>query len=384
MAKTREFDYELPRELVAQRPVVRRGQCRLLVLHRESGETQHRRFYHILDYLRPGDLLILNNTKVIPALLEARRQTGGRVEILLIKETEPEYPKPTCPDRPGSPSKAGLPGFCLTGSQARWEVLAKSRGRLREGEVVSVAEGEIKVTLLKRVKNGRWLAALSAPTGRPHGPAELPLKEVIEKFGRAPLPPYIKRKTRDRDLEKLDRRRYQTVFAKTPGAVACPTAGLHFAHTLLKKIEAAGTKIAYLTLHTGPGTFQPIRTEEIEGHRMEPEYYSLPEETARAVEATMARGGRIFAVGSTSVRVLEVMARKRRWEESQGWTDLYIYPSFKFKAVDAMITNFHLPKSTLLLLVSAFAGQEQILACYEEAKNEGYRFYSYGDAMLIL
>ena len=375
MVKTEEFDYELPRQFIAQRPAARREYSRLLVLHRESGEVHHRQFYQLLNYLRPGDLVVLNNTKVIPALLEARRQTGGRVEILLVTETNPEDHEASHPDRPRG--------------EACWEVLVKSRGRLKEGESLSVADGKIKVTLIKRLKSGRWLAELSAHTGRANGAAELPLEEAIEKFGRTPLPPYIKRKTPHRNLKRLDRRRYQTVFARTPGAIAAPTAGLHFTHSLLKKIEAAGTKIAYITLHTGPGTFQPIRTEEIEAHSMEPEYYFFPEETARAVKVTTARGGRIFAVGSTSVRVLEEMARKRRWEESEGWTDLYIYPLFEFKAVDAMITNFHLPKSTLLLLVSAFAslhgqGREQILACYEEAKRKGYRFYSYGDAMLIL
>jgi S-adenosylmethionine:tRNA ribosyltransferase-isomerase len=338
------WDYDLPAHLIAQEPCAPRDQSRLMVVNRAAGTLAHHVFQELPDRLRQGDLLVLNDTRVVPARLLGRRaRTGGRWEGLFLR---------SLPD--GS-----------------WELLCQTRGRLREGEIIQVDPGPLELRLLGRSPEGWWLAQPSEP-----GPP-LPL---LEQYGQVPLPPYV-RKGR---AGAADRERYQTVFARQPGAVAAPTAGLHFTPAVFEALQQHGIGWCFLTLHVGLGTFQPLQEEDITRHHMHREWGELPAATADAITSCKARGGRVVAVGTTSVRVLETVATSGPIRPWSGETALYIYPPYEFRAVDALITNFHLPRTSLLLLVSAFAGIELIRRAYMTAMEQAYRFYSYGDAMLIL
>ncbi|HHT9126905.1 MAG TPA: tRNA preQ1(34) S-adenosylmethionine ribosyltransferase-isomerase QueA [Candidatus Brocadiia bacterium] len=352
-----DFDYELPHELIAQHPLPVRDESRLLVLNRKTGNIEHRKFFNIVEYLNTGDVLVLNDTKVIPAKLIGKRQTGAKVEALLIKQD----------------------------NNGNWHAMLNTNAKLRIGEEIIFEDGAIRGTLADRPQPKGWIIHLESlqPSALSPQPCTL---DVLSRVGRIPLPPYIKRVVSDeqRAMSNEDRERYQTVFAQKEGAIAAPTAGLHFTDTLLDKIKCRGIEIVFVTLHVGPGTFLPIEFEDIEKHVMQREYYEFPEKSASVISQAKKEGRRIIAVGSTSCRVLEATARSGTTEVSSGWTNLFIYPPYRFKVVDVLITNFHLPKTTLLLLVSAFAGRKEILTAYEIAKKERYRFYSYGDAMLII
>ena len=334
--KTSLFQYELPPDRIAQQPSDRRDSSRLLHLPRRRGKPWHGSFRDLPGRLRPGDILVLNDTRVRPARLVGRREaTGGRVELLLVR-------------RNGD----------------AWHALGKAGGKVRDGEALRF--GRLRGRLLGRTATGEWRVALEAS------------EEDLGRLGSLPLPPYI---LRPDGPTPRDRRRYQTVFAEPEGSVAAPTAGLHFTRSLLGRLGRAGVEIRRLTLHVGPGTFRPIRSDRVEEHAMDPEPYAIPAATARAVERARAAGRRVIAVGTTTTRALEAFARDGR---RRAETDLFIRPPFEFRLVDGMITNFHLPGSTLVCLVAAFAGRKRILRTYEEAAGAGYRFYSYGDAMLIL
>ncbi len=338
------FDYELPPDLIAQEPAERRDQSRLMVLDRAAQSIAHHHFPDALQYLQPGDCLVLNDTKVIPARLRGRLQrTGGKVELLLLRQL----------------------------SGPRWEALGRPGRRLRPGAQVAFGEGEATATVLERRGDGTLLVRLEH---------EGPLAEILDRVGEMPLPPYIKRP----EPRAADRERYQTVYAAVEGAVAAPTAGLHFTQELLAQAQACGIRLARLTLHVGLGTFKPVAVDRVEDHRMHAEWYELSEAATRAINDTRAAGGRLVAVGTTSVRALESAWRGDSVVAGSGWTDKFIYPGYGFGATDVLLTNFHLPRSTLLMLVSAFAGREFVLRAYEEAKRLRYRFYSYGDCMLIV
>jgi S-adenosylmethionine:tRNA ribosyltransferase-isomerase len=337
------FDYVLPRELIAQHPERERDRSRMMVLDRASGRLEHHVTADLPEILGKGDLLVANDTKVFPARLFGRRSTGGVVEALFLGE------------RGG-----GL-----------WEALLKARGRLKTGEVLSFGAGELEGTLEARPGPGRWLVRFS-----PH----VPVWDRLEHLGRVPLPPYIKRDRKGDRRDREDRERYQTIFAEKRGAVAAPTAGLHFTEDLIARLVRAGVEVRALTLHVGIGTFLPVRTDRVEAHTMHGERYEIPGETHDALRRARS-AGRVVAVGTTTVRALEAFARSGI---ARGETDLFIYPPFEFRLVQALLTNFHLPKSTLLMLVAAFVGRERILDAYRVAVEKRYRFYSYGDAMLIL
>jgi S-adenosylmethionine:tRNA ribosyltransferase-isomerase len=339
-----EFDFHLPEELIAQSPPPRRADSRLMVLDRETGELEHRRFSDLTEYLRPGDVLVINDTRVRPArLIGMKKETGGRVEILLLKPL----------------------------GEDRWEVLAKPARRLKPENTVLFGNGELRAVVEGEsdVAGGRIVRLTYEAED---------LEALLERLGEMPLPPYIRKRLEDPE-------RYQTVYARAVGSAAAPTAGLHFTPELLEEIRGKGVDIASVTLHVGLGTFRPVTAERVEEHRMHAEYYEVDEEAAERIRAARKRGGRVVAVGTTSVRTLETVAGLHgEIVPAKGWTDIFIYPGYRFRAVDALITNFHLPRSTLLMLVSAFASRRQILAAYEEAVNRRYRFFSFGDAMLIL
>lgn len=340
--KTSDFDYHLPESSIAQTPVEPRDSSRLLVLHRDSGDLEHRLFRDVADYLNPGDLLVLNQTRVIPARIFACKETGGRVELLLLRRRDP-----------------------LT-----WEALVGGKG-LRVGKQVQVEDGP-SAEILEILEGSERLIRFSEP-----------IEPYFPKVGHVPLPPYIHEKLNDPE-------RYQTVYAKDPGSAAAPTAGLHFTPRLLEELQVKGVRIAYVTLHVGLDTFAPVNEENPEEHKIHTEWCELSQVTADLINQTRAASGRIIAVGTTSVRTLESAAQPLTANSQKlvsaftGPTSLYILPGYQFRVVDAMITNFHLPKSTLLMLVSAFAGREKILQTYEAAVREGYRFFSFGDAMLII
>lgn len=340
-----EFDYELPLERIAQEPLPERDASRLMVVARRTGVLRHHSFRDLADLLRPGDLLVVNRSRVFPArLLGKRPKSGGRVEVLLLGPV---------------------------GSGDRWEALVRPGRRLRVGDGVRVGP-DLSVLILSAAQgaDGRRLVRLEA-AGDPW--------QVIERLGHVPLPPYVTRPDRP-----ADRERYQTVYAREPGSVAAPTAGLHFTPALLARLQARGIERAEVVLHVGPATFRPVRVQAVEEHRVEPEPFEIPEGTARGIAATRQRGGRVVCVGSTTVRALETRARPDgRVDAGPGRTDLVILPGFEFRVTDALITNFHLPRSSLLLLVAAFAGRKPVLDAYAEAIRLGYRFYSYGDAMLL-
>jgi S-adenosylmethionine:tRNA ribosyltransferase-isomerase len=342
--RTDFFDYDLPPHLIAQEPCAERDQARLLVVRREDATLSHHIFLDLPDLLNPGDLLILNDTRVLPARLLGRRsRTGGKWEGLFLREH---------PD--------GL-----------WELLSQTRGRLTEGESIEVEPGPLRLELVRKTPQRHWLVQPSEA-----GTA----LELLVRHGQVPLPPYI-RKGR---AAVADQQRYQTVYADKPGAVAAPTAGLHFTPRLFERLRARGIEVGHVTLHVGLGTFQPIQVEDVTQHRMHCEWGELPALTANAIDDCRQRGGRVVAVGTTSVRVLETVAATGPLRSWSGETELFIYPPYQFRAVDALVTNFHLPRSTLLLLVSAFGGVDLLRRAYRTAIEQGYRFYSYGDAMLIV
>ncbi|WP_406678729.1 tRNA preQ1(34) S-adenosylmethionine ribosyltransferase-isomerase QueA [Moorella sp. ACPs] len=338
-----EFDYDLPPELIAQTPVEPRDASRLLVLHREGDYLEHRHFYDLPDYLHEGDVLVLNETRVLPARLWGRRAgTGARIEVLLLTRRDRDT----------------------------WEALVRPGRRVPVGTEIIFGQGELKARATATSGGGERVLQFSYQEG--------PFEALLDRLGEMPLPPYIKAKPQDPG-------RYQTVYARVEGSAAAPTAGLHFTPRLLEQLRGQGVQIVYLLLHVGLGTFRPVKVENIEEHHMHAEYYEVTPEAAAAINAARARGGRIVAVGTTVVRTLETVATEGGLiQPGSGWTDIFIYPGYRFKAVDCLITNFHLPKSTLIMLVSAFAGREKILAAYRTAVAEGYRFFSFGDAMLIL
>jgi len=342
-----DFDYHLPQEMIAQRPADRRESSRLMVLHRVDGRIEHRRFTDVVALLDPGDVLVINDTRVLPWKVTGRRTTSGRIEGLLL-EARPD---------------------------GTWLAIFKSHGKLLPRERLRLLDRRLTAHLIEKNDEGIWTIRFDEPNPG----------EILERHGYAPLPPYIKRPADDDALTTLDRERYQTVFAEKSGAIAAPTAGLHFTESLLDAARGKGVAVATATLHVGLGTFQPVKTENLDAHHMHSERYALSAVAAEAINERRAAGGRIVAVGTTSVRVLETCADAHgKLTPHAGSTELFIRPPYAFRAVDAMITNFHLPQSTLLMLVSAFATREMILDAYEEAKREGYRFFSYGDAMLIL
>ncbi len=333
--KVEEFDYELPEELIAKYPVVPRHNARLMVLERRSQSIKHDTFWNLPDYLEEGDLLVFNDTKVIPARLYGRKPTGGKVEVVLTDYVKPDL----------------------------WKALVGGK-KIRKGLKVEVAS-DFEVEILEHIEEGKFLVRLIGDD---------PLK-LIDRYGHIPIPPYLKR-----EEEEIDRRYYQTVFAREEGAVAAPTASLHFSEELLQKLEDKGIKRAVVTLHVSYGTFKPVKADKVEEHYVEPEYVKVPEETVELIMKTKERGRRVVAVGTTVVRALET----NPFKSYEGWTDLYIYPGFEFRVVDVLITNFHLPRSSLLFLVCAFGGRDFVLRAYREAVLKKYRFYSYGDGMLIL
>lgn len=338
---TNDFDYELPDELIAQTPLVKRDTSRLLVLDKNSGEVEHKHFFDIIDYLNEGDTLVLNDTKVLPArLIGVKEETGAVIELLLLKNIEND----------------------------NWECLVKPARRVKMGTIVSFGNGDLQAKCVGIFDKGIAHFELIY-SGI--------LMEILERLGTMPLPPYIH--------EKLDdQSRYQTVYAKEVGSAAAPTAGLHFTKELLKKIEEKGVNIAYITLHVGLGTFRPVQVENIEEHEMHSEFYQMSRDVAELLNKTKENGKRVIAVGTTSTRTLETIRRDNdKFVECSGWTDIFIYPGFQFRAIDGLITNFHLPKSTLVMLVSALAGRDNILNAYKIAVNEKYRFFSFGDAMFI-
>jgi S-adenosylmethionine:tRNA ribosyltransferase-isomerase len=348
---TDELDYELPSELIAQDPAEVRSESRLLVLGRATGELSDTQFSRLGDFLRPGDCLVLNDTRVLPARFFARRRTGGRLEGLFLRTTEmPEV----------------------------WEVMLKGQRRVKASEPIWLESRDgwdyCPAQVLAKKPDGICLLAVQGKANP---------EAVLAEIGFPPLPPYIRR-NRDLDKALIDRERYQTVYARHSGAVAAPTAGLHFTQELIRHLQEQGVRFARVTLHVGAGTFKPIATGRVEDHPIHQEWYRIDEENAGIINATRDAGGRIIAVGTTAVRTLETVADGGRLRASAGTTSLFITPGYRFKIVDAMITNFHLPKSTLLALVAAFAGLEQIHRAYHHAIEQRYRFYSYGDAMLIL
>lgn len=339
---TADFDFDLPEELIAQTPLEKRDASRLLVVDKETGAFSDQHFDQIIDQLQPGDALVMNNTRVLPARLYGiKPETGGHVELLLLKNTQGDD----------------------------WEVLAKPAKRLRVGAQISFGDGRLTATVVEELDHGGRIVRFGY---------EGIFLEVLESLGEMPLPPYIHEKLADRE-------RYQTVYAKENGSAAAPTAGLHFTEELLEQISAKGVKLVYLTLHVGLGTFRPVSVDSLDDHEMHSEFYSLSEEAAQILRQVKAKGGRVIAVGTTSIRTLETIGSKFQGQiqADSGWTNIFIKPGYDWKVVDAFSTNFHLPKSTLVMLVSAFAGRSLTLKAYEHAIAERYRFFSFGDAMFI-
>ena len=341
MMKTSDFFYDLPKELIAQTPVEPRDHSRLMVLHKESGEVEHRHFYDVIDYLNPGDCLIVNDSRVLPARLYGQKEgTGGHMEFLLLQNL----------------------------GNDQWETLAKPGKKAKPGAVFTFGDGKLRAVVKEVKEDGNRIVQFFY---------EGSFYAILDEIGQMPLPPYINEKLQDKE-------RYQTVYSHEVGSAAAPTAGLHFTPELMEKIRRKGIAIGFVTLHVGLGTFRPVSVENVLDHKMHAEHYSMPAETAELIQKTKQNGGRVIAVGTTSCRTLEsVAAQHGRICECEGWTDIFIYPGFQFKVLDALITNFHLPESTLVMLVSALAGRENILHAYETAVKEKYRFFSFGDTMLI-
>jgi S-adenosylmethionine:tRNA ribosyltransferase-isomerase len=339
--KASDFDFYLPEELIAQHPLEKRDEARLMVLDKQSGNIEHKVFRDVLDYLEEGDCLVLNDTRVLPARLFGTKEgSGGKMEFLLLKRKEKDL----------------------------WETLVKPGRRAQIGSRFLFGNGELKAQVVDIGEEGSRIVRFEY---------EGIFEEVLDRLGQMPLPPYIKEKLEDKEM-------YQTVYSREQGSAAAPTAGLHFTEKLLKRIEEKGVKLAFLTLHVGLGTFRPMKAENISDHVMHSEYYSLSKESADIINSCKVNGKRVIAVGTTSTRTLETIGGEdSRVREQSGWTDIFIYPGYKFKIVDALITNFHLPKSTLLMLVSALSSRDIILNAYETAVKEKYRFFSFGDAMII-
>ncbi len=338
--KTSDFWYDLPEELIAQTPLQQRDSSRLLAMNKETGELTHGHFYDIIHYLNPGDTLVMNDSRVLPARLLGKRPTGGAVELLLLRDL----------------------------GNDRWECLAKPGRKMQLGQEVSFGDGQLTAAVVDVGEDGNRVVQFSY---------QGIFLEVLESLGKMPLPPYIKE-------ELSDQERYQTVYSREVGSAAAPTAGLHFTKELLEQIQAKGVNLAYVTLHVGLGTFRPVKAEHISQHHMHAELCMISQETADILNETKARGGRIVCVGTTSCRTLESLVNEDgTFEAKSKWTDIFIFPGYRFKAMDGLITNFHLPESTLVMLVSAFAGREHVLHAYAEAVKEGYRFFSFGDAMYL-
>ncbi len=340
--KVTDFTFDLPEELIAQDPLEDRASSRLLALDRVTGERSHRHFRDIKEYLKPGDCLVINDTKVIPARLIGEKEgTGAKIEVLLLKRKENDM----------------------------WETLVKPGKKARPGARIAFGNGELVAEVVDVLEEGNRLI---------HFEYEGIFEEVLDRLGQMPLPPYITHQLQDKN-------RYQTVYAKHEGSAAAPTAGLHFTNELLKEIEEMGVKIAHVTLHVGLGTFRPVKVENVLEHHMHSEFYCIEQDAADMINETKANGGRVISVGTTSTRTLESASDENgHLTAKSGWTEIFIYPGYTFKVIDGLITNFHLPESTLLMLVSALAGREHVLAAYEEAVKERYRFFSFGDAMLII
>ncbi|GAB6256382.1 MULTISPECIES: tRNA preQ1(34) S-adenosylmethionine ribosyltransferase-isomerase QueA [Peribacillus] len=336
------FDFHLPEELIAQVPLEDREASRLMVLDKETGKLQHDVFSHITEYIKPGDCLVLNDTKVLPARLYGSKEgTGAKIEVLLLKQEHDDV----------------------------WETLVKPAKRIKEGSTIVFGDGKLSAVCTGVLEHGGRILEFKY---------EGIFYEILEKLGEMPLPPYIKEQLDDQD-------RYQTVYARERGSAAAPTAGLHFTEELLGKLKEMGVHIAFITLHVGLGTFRPVSVDDIDSHEMHSEFYQMTEGTARLLNDVKGNGGKIITVGTTSTRTLETIASRNdgAFKEENGWTSIFIYPGYEFKGIDAMITNFHLPKSTLIMLISALAGREHVLHAYETAVEEKYRFFSFGDAMLI-
>ena len=340
--KTQDFYYHLPEELIAQDPLEDRSSSRLMVLGKQTGEIKHHTFKDIIEYLKEGDCLVINDTKVIPARLSGEKEgTGAKIELLLLKRKQDDV----------------------------WETLVKPGKKAKPGTRISFGDGILVGEIIDIVEEGNRLIKFYY---------EGIFEEVLDQLGQMPLPPYITHQLEDKN-------RYQTVYAKHAGSAAAPTAGLHFTPELLKEIEEKGIKIARVTLHVGLGTFRPVKVEDVTNHHMHSEFYMIGKEAAEVINTTKKQGGRIISVGTTSTRTLESVADENGYvKETSGFTEIFIYPGYQFKCIDGLITNFHLPESTLLMLVSALAGKEHVMAAYEEAVRERYRFFSFGDAMLIL
>jgi len=340
--KIEEFDYHLPTSLIAQYPSPQRGETSLMILHRRTGLIEHQTFRDVTQFLDPGDLLVMNNTRVLPARLIGKKETGGRIEMLLFP--------------------------LWNGKKGEWKALMKGSSKLKRGARIQFEQGFGGA--VEEVKDGK---------GKVHFFNQGEVVDILKKIGHIPLPPYIRRKD-----EPLDRDRYQTIFAEREGSIAAPTAGLHFTPSLLRSLKGKRVRTTTITLHIGIGTFAPVKVRDIEDHKMEAEWIEISEETAKEIEETKIRGGKIIAVGTTTTRALESFSNgDGRVKPGKGMTSLFIYPPYHFRVIDGLITNFHLPKSTLIMLVSAFAGKELIMKAYQEAIDRKYRFYSYGDAMLI-
>ena len=340
MVKTSDFWYDLPEELIAQTPLEKRDYSRMLVLNKENGDLQHRHFYDIVDYLQPGDCLVMNDSRVLPARLLGHRPTGGAVELLLLKDLGNKH----------------------------WECLAKPGRKLQVGQEVIFGDGELTATIVAVREDGNREVEFHF---------DGIFLEVLERLGKMPLPPYIR-------AELVDQERYQTVYSREVGSAAAPTAGLHFTNELLDKIRQKGIRTAFVTLHVGLGTFRPVKADDISDHHMHSELCMISEETAQILNETKQNGGRVICVGTTSCRTLESLVNDDgTFSAKSKWTEIFIYPGYQFKALDALITNFHLPESTLVMLVSALAGREHVLNAYAEAVKKRYRFFSFGDAMFI-
>ena len=338
--KTSDFWFDLPEELIAQTPLEQRDASRLLVLDRETGAVSHKHFYDIIDYLNPGDCLVMNDSRVLPARLLGHRPSGGAVEVLLLRDL----------------------------GDKKWECLCKPGRKMREGDTVIFGDGELTATVVGVQEDGNRIVEFHY-SGI--------FLEVLERLGKMPLPPYIK-------AELMDQERYQTVYSREVGSAAAPTAGLHVTKELLEQVRKKGIRTAFVTLHVGLGTFRPVKADNILEHHMHSELCMMSAETAQILNETKASGGRVICVGTTSCRTLESLVNEDgTFEEKSKWTEIFIYPGYTFKAMDALITNFHLPESTLVMLVSAFASREHVLSAYNEAVKERYRFFSFGDAMFI-
>ncbi|MBS5949373.1 MAG: tRNA preQ1(34) S-adenosylmethionine ribosyltransferase-isomerase QueA [Clostridium sp.] len=339
--KVSDFDFYLPEELIAQHPLEKRDASRLMVLDKKTGSIEHKSFHDVIDYLNEGDTLVLNNTRVMPArLIGEKENTGGKIEFLLLKRIEGD----------------------------KWECLAKPGKRAKIGQKFTFGKGKLKCQVVDIVEEGNRVIEFSY---------DGIFEQVLDELGEMPLPPYITERLEDRE-------RYQTVYSKEKGSAAAPTAGLHFTEELLKEVKAKGINIAYLTLHVGLGTFRPVKVDDINEHIMHSEFYHLDKENADIINETKKRGNKVIAVGTTSTRTLETIGDENGFvREQSGWTDIFLYPGYKYKVIDELITNFHLPESTLIMLVSALAGKENVMNAYNEAVKERYRFFSFGDSMII-